>query len=149
MGWLHVTAGRSDRWMRWGLFATAFQVAGVLCGLPFGPFGIATAYVVTMFILFVPALAYAGRPLEIHARDVVGIIWRPLLASLAAAAVAFSLRWTVLPEMHPVWRAAILGTAYLAAYLVLVLGVLNVRAPVLATQTLVRGYFRTRAAQAP
>jgi PST family polysaccharide transporter len=149
LGWLHVTAGRSDRWMKWGLFATAVQVAGVLAGLPFGPFGIAVAYVATMFLLFVPALAYAGRPLHIHAGDVVRIVWRPLVASLAAAAVAFAMRWTLLPDMHPFLRAVVLGTAYLSAYLALVLGVLNVRTPVLATRTLVRGYFTARAAQLP
>lgn len=149
LGWLHVTAGRSDRWMKWGLFATAVQVVGVLCGLPFGPFGIAVAYVVTMFVLFVPAVAYAGRPLGIHAGDVVRIVWRPLAASLAAAALTFAIRWTLLPDMHPFWRAVVLGTAYLSAYLALVLGVLNVRTPVLATRTLVRGYFTARAAQVP
>lgn len=149
LGWLHVTAGRSDRWMKWGLFATAVQVVGVLCGLPFGPFGVAGAYVATMFLLFVPAVAYAGRPLDIYAGDVVRIVWRPMLASLAAAAIAFATRWTLLPDMHPFWRAVVLGTVYLAAYLALVLGVLNLRAPVRTTRTLVRGYFTARVAQLP
>jgi polysaccharide transporter, PST family len=149
VGWLHVTAGRSDRWMKWGLFATAVQVAGLLCGLPFGPLGIAVAYVATMFLLFVPGIAYAGRPLDISAGDVVRIVWRPVLASLSAAAIAFATRWTLLPDMHPLWRAVVLGTVYLTAYLALVLGVLHVRTPVRTTRTLVRGYFTPRAAQLP
>ena len=149
MGWLHVTAGRSDRWVKWGLFAAAVQVVGVLCGLPFGPFGIAVAYVVTMFLLFVPAVAYAGRPLDIYAGDVVRIVWRPMLASVAAAAIAFATRWTMLPDMHPFWRGVVLGIVYLTAYLALVVGVLNERTPVRTTRTLVRGYFTARVAQLP
>ena len=77
LGWLHVTAGRTDRWMRWGVFATCAQFLALFCGLPFGPMGVAVAYVVAMFVLFVPAIGYAGAPLGISASDAIRIVWRP------------------------------------------------------------------------
>ena len=90
VGWLHVTAGRTDRLIRYGVFAACIQLAALACGLPFGPIGIAVAYVVSMFLLFVPALAYAGRPLGIGAADVLRVVWRPLVGSLAAGFVNLS-----------------------------------------------------------
>jgi polysaccharide transporter, PST family len=146
LGWLHVTAGRTDRWMRWGVLTTCLQFVAVFAGLPFGPMGVAVAYVICAFILFVPALAYAGRPLEIGASDVIQTVWRQMAAALAAAAVGFGLRWTIMADSSPLVRIAVLAIAYLAAYLILSVGVLNVRAPLRTTQLLVRGFLPARVA---
>src|SRR5207248_384438 len=71
MGWLHVVAGRSDRWMRWGVFSAGCHLMALMAGLPFGAMGVAVAYTVAMFCLYVPALVYAGRPIGIGVRDVL------------------------------------------------------------------------------
>ena len=138
LGWLHVSAGRTDRWVRWGLFSTCVQVVGLFCGLPYGPMGVAVAHVTTMFVLFVPALAYAGQPLGINAKDVITIIWRPLTSSLIAAGVGFALRFTVLVDQDPMLRAGALAAAYIATYLILVVGVMRLRAPLNTTRSLLR-----------
>jgi PST family polysaccharide transporter len=143
LGWLHVTAGRSDRWMRWGVFATCAQLLALFCGLPFGPTGVAVAFVVVMFLLFVPAIAYAGRPLDIGAADVVSIVWRPMVASLTAVAFGFLLRW-MLEDVHTVARTAMLALVYLTSYLVIVVGILGVRTPLRTMQSVVRGYLPPR-----
>ena len=62
MGWLHVAAGRADRWMRWGVYSAIVQLLALAVGLPFGVTGVAVAYAIAMFGLFVPALVYSGRP---------------------------------------------------------------------------------------
>ena len=144
LGWLHVTAGRSDRWVKWGLFATGAQFVALFCGLPFGPMGVAVAYVVAMFILFVPAIAYAGRPLEIGAMDVVAAVWRQMVAALLAAGATFFISATVLAGVHPLLRALSLGVAYSALYLVVVIAILRVHAPLRTTRVLVRGYLSPR-----
>jgi PST family polysaccharide transporter len=146
LGWLHVTAGRTDRWMRWGVLTTCVQFVAIFCGLPFGPMGVAVAYVICAFILFVPALAYAGRPLEIGASDVIETVWRQMAAALVATGAGFALRWTVLADSHPLVRMAALAAAYLAVYLVLSVGILNVRAPLRTTNGLVRGFLPARLA---
>jgi len=44
-GWLHVTAGRTDRWMRWGMALAGAQFVALCLALPYGPTGIVTATV--------------------------------------------------------------------------------------------------------
>lgn len=144
LGWLHVAAGRTDRWARWGLFAACVQFCALLCGLPFGPIGVATAYALAMFALFVPAIAYAGRPLGIGAADVIRVVWRQLLGALTAAAIGFILRSTVLVNTPPAARTAILGITYLAVYVAIVIGVLRLLSPIRTMQTLLRGQAAAR-----
>jgi polysaccharide transporter, PST family len=144
LGWLHVTAGRTDRWFKWGLVAIAVQLVALFCGLPFGPMGVVVAYVVAMFILFVPAVAYAGQPLEIGAADVIRIVWRQLLGALVATAIGFSLRGSMLVDAHPLSRTVTLSLVYILTYSVIVIGILKVRGPVRTTQSLVRGYLPAR-----
>src|SRR5258705_12627952 len=138
LGWLHVAAGRTDRWARWGLFAACVQFCALLCGLPYGPKGVAIAYASAMFALFVPAIAYAGRPLGIGASDVLRVVWQQVLGALTAAAIGFILRSTVLVNTPPVARTAILGIAYLAVYGAIVIGVLRLLSPIRTMQTLLR-----------
>src|SRR5262249_42944969 len=127
MGWLHVAAGRMDRWMRWGLVALCAQLIALFCGLPFGPTGVAVSFLVCSFIMFVPAIAYSGSPLGISATDVIAIIWRPLAASLLAAAIGFALRFTLLADMSAILRISVLTLAYLIAYVTIAVGFLGER----------------------
>ena len=95
LSWLHVTAGTTDRWMRWGVGATCVQLIALFCGLPLGPTGVVVAYVTCMFLLFVPAVAYSGQPFGIGTRDVIAVVWRALLGALLAAAMGFAMRYTI------------------------------------------------------
>ncbi len=113
MGWLHVAAGRMDRWMRWGFVAMCAQLIALFCGLPYGPTGVAIAYVTCTFITFVPAIAYSGAPFGISATDVISVVWRPLVASLLAAVVGFTLRFTILACMSGISRIIILTSVYI------------------------------------
>jgi polysaccharide transporter, PST family len=138
LGWLHVTAGRTDRWMRWGILATAAQLGALLCGLPYGPMGIVTAYTLCMFALFIPAIAYAGRPLEIGAGDVIAAVWRPMAGSLIAAAVGFGLRYTVLSSWGDIPRLLVLVAAYALVYALVVVKMLRMSMPIEIARVLVR-----------
>ncbi|KAJ8133788.1 hypothetical protein OY671_012998, partial [Metschnikowia pulcherrima] len=70
MGWMHVAAGRADRWMWWGVYSAVFQLSASAAGSPFGVTGVAIAYSIAMFASFVPASVYSGRPIGIGTRDV-------------------------------------------------------------------------------
>jgi polysaccharide transporter, PST family len=137
-GWLHVAAGRTDRWMRWGVTSTCVQLAGLFCGLPFGPRGVVIASVFCMFILSIPAIAYAGRPLGIGARDVVQVAWRPLAGSAAAVTIGFLLRYALLLNGSAFIRMIALTPVYVAVYLLIVVGLFRLRAPVGVILGLVR-----------
>ena len=130
LGWLHVTAGRTDRWMRWGVFAGGAQLLALLSGLPFGAMGVVTALVIAMFILFVPAIAYAGRPLGIVPGDVVRTVWRQVAGSLACAALGFLLRYSLLSKNTPLTRTGLLAVVYVVSYLAIVVGLLRLRSPI-------------------
>jgi PST family polysaccharide transporter len=143
-GWLHVAAGRTDRWMRWSILATCVQVAALLCGLPFGPIGVATAYVLCMFALFVPAISYAGKPLGIGASDLVRVVGRQLVGALVAVAVGYSLRYAFLADAPALLRTVVVTTAYSAVFLVVVSGLLKVRMPLHVLGTLAEGILPRR-----
>ena len=130
LGWLHVAAGRTDRWLRWGILAACIQLLAVLCGLPFGVFGVVWALVCSMYLLFVPALVYAGRPLGIRITEVVGAVGGQLVGALVSAGVGFGVRERLLMEMWIFERMAILVLLYVITYLVVVVGLFRVTVPV-------------------
>lgn len=140
LGWLHVTAGRTDRWLRWGVLATCVQLLALFCGLPFGPYGVVWAHVASMYLLFVPGLAYAGRPLGIGARDVVAAVGPQFAGALAAAGVGFALRASIFAALPSIERMTLLVLVYLMLYLVVVIGLFRVRVPVEVCLSLVRDF---------
>jgi PST family polysaccharide transporter len=147
LGWLHVSAGRTDRWMKWGLLSVAVHCVAVLIGSPFGVKGIVLSYVVCTYILFVPAISYAGRPLGIGSRDVVNAVGRPMVASLAAVAGTFLLSQSLLATVVPLWRIAPVAATYLATYLVIAVGVFKLHAPLVVVFALLRDSLARRFAQ--
>jgi PST family polysaccharide transporter len=130
LGWLHVAAGRSDRWMRWGVFSVAFQLVALAAGIPFGPVGVAAAYTVATFCLFVPALTYAGRPLGIGVQDVLRAVGPQTVAALATVAIGFAARRLFLDDYSQIARFAISVPICVAVYLAVAVGVFKVTAPI-------------------
>ncbi|MGB9845756.1 MAG: lipopolysaccharide biosynthesis protein [Methanothermobacter tenebrarum] len=64
-GWLHVSLGRSDRWLKWGIFSSIILTIGMLIGMKFGIKGIAWAYTLTIILLTIPAILFAGKIINI------------------------------------------------------------------------------------
>lgn len=151
MGWLHVAAGRADRWMRWGVYGTGVQLLALAAGLPFGVTGVATAYAVAMFGLFVPALVYSGRPVGIHVNDVLRAVGPQTIGGLVAAAAGFFVQLEWLADLSPFLRIFVSGMICLLTYLAVVVGLFRITAPLqLAFSVLhdIRG-FRTPAGSRP
>ncbi len=144
LGWLHVSAGRSDRWMRYGIVAALAHIIALAVGFPFGVMGIVTAYVIVMFILFIPALAYAGKPMNIGAKEVINVVWRQLFSSLLATAVVFALRNLLFGSFSPILRTVCLISLYCIIYLLSVMVLLRVRTPVSVVLRLVRDILPAR-----
>ncbi len=83
-GWIHLSIGTADRWLRWGV--VEFAVTGLLflAALPWGPVGIAIAWTASFWILTIPAFWYAGRPIRLGVKPVAAAVWKYLGASLLA-----------------------------------------------------------------
>ncbi len=89
-GWIHLSIGRADRWFRWGIVELAVTVLLFLLCLRWGPVGIAVAWTTSFWILTIPAIWYAGRPIQFGVTLMLAATWRFVVASaLAGCASAF------------------------------------------------------------
>jgi PST family polysaccharide transporter len=142
LGWLHVAAGRSDRWMRWGLFSAVVQIIGLLAGIPFGLLGIATAHAIASFCLFVPGLTYAGRPVGIGVKDVLQVVGPQTVAALATVAIGFTAQRVFMNSYNEIARFALSVPICLTVYLTVAIGVFRRTRPLQLALLLLRERFR-------
>jgi PST family polysaccharide transporter len=83
-GWLHLSLGRPDRWLRWGVFEFIIQAILFSGGVFFGPQGVAIAWTVSFYLMIGPCLWYAGRPVELKVSSVFEAAWKYFMAALVA-----------------------------------------------------------------
>jgi PST family polysaccharide transporter len=148
LGWLHVAAGRSDRWTKWGFFSAVCQLAAIFAGLPFGPTGVATAHTIATFCLFVPALAYAGQPVGIGAGDVLRAVGPQTVAELVTVAIGLAAQRLFMDDYSQLARFFLSVPICIAVYLTVVVGVFRVTGPIRLAFSLLRDFspFRLRRA---
>jgi PST family polysaccharide transporter len=82
--WLHLSLGTPDRWLRWGIFEFVFTTLCFLCGIYFGGLGVALAFSISNYILLIPGLYYAARPVDIKISSIVSVIVKYFLAAAGA-----------------------------------------------------------------
>ena len=125
-GWLHLSLGTPDRWLRWAGMAFVVTIGLLMAGLPFGPLGVAAAYSASLYILTVPAIWYAGRPVELKVSAIVGGAWKFFVAALGAGLLGWFVTtvWgpTATPFNHlsPVVRIAASIILCVSSYLLFV-----------------------------
>jgi polysaccharide transporter, PST family len=140
LGWIHVAAGRTDRWTRWGVVSAVCQLVALFAGLPFGIVGVTTAYAIVTFGLAVPAVAYAGRPVGIGARDVVRAVGPQTVAALLAVAFGLILQQEFLAGFSPLARMLVSIPICLAAYLAVAVGVFKLTEPLRLAVSVLRDF---------
>jgi polysaccharide transporter, PST family len=121
-GWLHVAAARPDRWRNWGVLNCVFTIVALLCGLKYGAIGVAASYAILIYIIFIPALLYAGYPLGIRTKDVLRTVGPQIVCALATAAFGFVLRETLfenVPALVRLLALCILCSGFYLAVIVL------------------------------
>ena len=129
LGWLHVPAGRSDRWMRWSIFAASAQVSALFVGLSFGITGVAVASVSVTYLLFLPGVAYAGKPIGIGVKDVIRVVGRQFLGAVLSTAVALLASYYLFAGVHSLVPVLAVTFVYTVCYLLLVVGLFRVTSP--------------------
>jgi O-antigen/teichoic acid export membrane protein len=106
--WIHLSLGRADRLLRWGVVEFAVIGALFVIGLRWGPAGVAMAWVASSWTLAVPALCYAGRPAGLGVGAIVGAVWKYVAASvLAGGAAALIVRRMPWLLSAPGWIGAV------------------------------------------
>lgn len=116
-GWIHVSLGRSDRWMRWGLFSTSVMVAGFGIGSLRGSAGIAAAYTAITILLTFPAIAYAGKPIGLRLTEVIAPLWKSILSAALAGLLLRYLKPIFLSSLSAFAGLTVAISAYAIAYL--------------------------------
>jgi PST family polysaccharide transporter len=83
-GWVHLSIGRPERWLRWGLMEFVCTASLFLLALHWGPSGIALAWTTSYFLLMFPGFWYAGQPIGMGMGPVFAAIWKFFAASVVA-----------------------------------------------------------------
>jgi PST family polysaccharide transporter len=154
-GWIHVSIGRPDRWLRWGVVELLLTTGLFIAALPFGPRGVAAAWTVAYFLLAIPGFWYAGKPINLRAGTVLSAVWRYFAASVvalgAAHFIARSLAWfAAAPGAFGALERAVWGTVVFAAlYAAAVIALHGGLAPFRQLGSLIRELTPRRAALAP
>lgn len=149
MGWIHVAIGRTDRWMRWGVYSAIVQLAALALGLPFGIVGVAVSYTIAMFCLFIPSLVYSCSPIGIRSRDVLRAVGPQTVAGLVAVAFGFLFELKFLADFSPWARLVVSGAVCLSAYLVVCVGIFRITAPLRLVLSALRDLRAVRTAATP
>jgi PST family polysaccharide transporter len=140
LGWLHVSAGRADRWMRWGFFSAICQLVAVFCGIPFGLAGVAAAHAIVTFMLFVPALVYAGQPVGIGVRDVLRAVGPQAISALLTVAIGLMLQQALLGDFSRLARFVLAVPICTAVYFAVIVGAFRMTAPLQLAFSLLRDF---------
>ena len=106
-GWIHLSIGRADRWLRWGVIEIAVTVLLFFVALRWGPTGIAGAWTASFWILILPAFWYAGKPIDFGVGPIIGAVWKYGLASLLAGGACAGMIRKIYPSAAPGTGAAI------------------------------------------
>lgn len=83
-GWIHLSIGRPERWLRWSLLEFVCTASLFFLTLHWGPSGIALAWTASYFLLMFPGFWYAGKPIRLGIGPILTAIWKFFAASLIA-----------------------------------------------------------------
>jgi PST family polysaccharide transporter len=96
IAWLHLSLGTPGKWLRWNIAATIITVVSFACAAPFGAVAMAAAYSSAKFVLVLPGIWYASRPIDLKISALLRSIWPYFAAGLATSIV-----WLSLPYLWP------------------------------------------------
>jgi len=111
--WLHLSLGTPNRWLRWNLFAAAVTVIAFIIAAPFGAAAMAAAYSVRTYAIVVPAIWYAGRPIQLSLRLVIRNLWPYFISGTAVC-----LAWLFLLEYWLPMKERVMGLSPLIRIMV-------------------------------
>ena len=126
-GWLHLSLGRPDRWLRWSILQTIINTCFFLVGLQFGMAGVAIAYSIEIYILALPSLWYAGKIINLSITSLLSSVWRYFVAALLAGLLSFAILYkldyaaTIFTNLNVFIRIVAASTLCLALYLIFII----------------------------
>jgi O-antigen/teichoic acid export membrane protein len=109
--WLYLSFGHVERQTYAGIANMVFTVIAILCGLPYGPLGVAVAVTFARVASNLPYFSYSCRGTPISVKDYLSAVsWPTWISTLAAAGAlavsALYLKLEILPgqSLPPLWQ---------------------------------------------
>ncbi len=84
-GQIMLSTGATRKYLVWGVANAILVSLAFLLGIAWGPVGVAVAYAVATFVIFIPSLVYATRGTVVHPTDILAAIACPAISSVVAA----------------------------------------------------------------
>jgi O-antigen/teichoic acid export membrane protein len=88
-GWVYISLGQTQRQFRWGILVSSVIVLSFIIGLRWGAIGVAAAYSIAVCAMRYPSIVYCFSKSHLKVGDLMGILWKPALASMVAGAAVF------------------------------------------------------------
>lgn len=131
LSWVYFSLGRGDRLMRWTIIESALTLAGIVIGVQWGAVGVAAGYSIARTAAWPWSVSYCFRGTFLRWADLSASLWRPVLASAAAAlvVVTMTMLWLsgTMPAIALCIDVAVFGVIYAATWLALPGGVRTIR----------------------
>lgn len=150
-GWLHLSLGRPDRWLRWGVFECIATSTFFVIGLPFGAEGVAIGYTLSFYVLAIPCLWYAGKPINFQLSSIFSVIWKYFVAALASGLASYFILYSqsiiklIFVSLNVVYRiivsSALCLSLYLLSIIILYQGVKPILNSILVAKQMLPGRF--------
>ena len=116
------------------------RVIAIFAGLPFGAKGVAVAIVLAGWLLALPSVIYAGRPLGIGAALVIRAIRAPLLGATIALTMGWLLQSIFLGDFSTPFRILLSAFFCGSIYLLIVVVLLRTTEPIRVVGALMQDF---------
>jgi len=122
-GWVFISLGQTGRQLRLVSVSVVVSVVGMAVGLHWGPVGVAAGLSVAMCVVRLPGIVYCYRASPLRVRDLIGVIWRPAVASAVAGWATYVATVWLASRVGATWTLGadvlLFGGSYLATLAVL------------------------------
>jgi O-antigen/teichoic acid export membrane protein len=124
-GWLLQSIGLHGRSLQIAFVIAPLVIVACLIGSPYGPQGVALAFSTAMTLWLIPHLVWCSYNTVVSAFDLLAMVYRPVLASAVAAAIAFGFEHYFGSELAPLLRLLLGGGVMVITYMLMLLFVLG------------------------
>lgn len=128
MAWFIFALGMVNKSLKIALVLAPIVMLGYLCGLHYGPKGVALGYSTVLVLWVIPHIAWCVHGTPVSLRDVLVTASRPLASGLIGAAIAFGVHRVCAPFMPALPRLLIATTVLTAVYVVMLFYVMGQKA---------------------
>jgi PST family polysaccharide transporter len=125
LGWVLWASHRHVRSLKLALVISVLVLAGCLLGLPYGPKGVAAGFSAAMVLWLLPHIVWCLHGTPIAPLDLLRASSRPLVSTIAAVALAYTVCAYCGPLQTPFSHLALAGGVMLAAYSCLMIFVMG------------------------